>query len=231
MLSWSRPVATQPPANNEPLPKKRKPFLARGWYLLIGVAIVVLAIIFRREVFPIIDETANTASVVGLLVSVVGFALTVWTVYETQRVSQEAQLQIEKEVAAARKETRQAVEKIALQLLQAEIEGSYRLITEARLAIQDGRWSRAAEKCQDARQSVVRLAAYRHLGEQERLAYVVGAENLQLTIGFMERNRMKPNAPAGLPSDKLQPLDTLLTQLERTRARLLQLLLEIPYAD
>ncbi|MGH7221678.1 MAG: hypothetical protein ACRELF_00455 [Gemmataceae bacterium] len=209
-----------------------KRFLARRWYLLLGMAVVLgFLALFRQEVFAFIDRLANTASVLGLLVSIIGFVLTLWTVYETQRASRQAQNQIEKEVAAARRETQQAVEKIALQLLQAECEGIYRLLMEPRRAIRDGQWVRAAERCQEAKQGLVHLGAYRHLDRQEKESFATGADDLQATIAFIERNRLKPNPPAGLPDDKLQPLDTALTQLERTRSRLLQLFLEIPYAN
>lgn len=197
----------------------------------MAVVLGLSMVFFRQEVFAAIDRFANTASVLGLLVSIVGFILTLWTVRETQRVSREAQQQIEKEVAAARRETRQAVEKIALQLLQAECEGIYRLLMEARRSIRDGQWVRAAERCQEARQGLVHLGAYRHLYSEEKDAFTAAADELWETIAFIERYRLKPNPPAGLPLDKLQPLDRSLTHLEKTRSRLLQLFLEIPYAN
>ncbi len=207
-------------------------FFARRWYLPVGVVFLLgFVLLFIRELSAFIDRFANLASVLGLVVSIIGFMLTLWTVYETQRVSQNAQRQIEREVAAARKETRQAVEKIALQLLQAECEGIYRLLMEARRAIHDGQWIRSAEKCLESKQAIIRLGAYRQLESNEKLLFANGADDLQATIAFIERNRLKPNPPAGLPNDKLQPLDTLLTLLEKTRARILQLFLESPHGD
>jgi hypothetical protein len=152
-------------------------------------------------------------------------------VYETKRVSQAAQRQIEREVAAARKETRQAVEKIALQLLKAECESIYRLLMEARRAIHEGEWVRCVEKCLESKQAIIRLGAFRLLESQEKSQFATGAIDLQETIRFIERNRVKTDSPASLPNDKLQPLDFLLTLLDKTQARLLQLFLEIPYAN
>lgn len=206
--------------------------LIPGCFVLIAAAVLLALLpLLRPEVSAFIDRFANTASVLGLLVSIIGFVLTLWTVYETQRASREAQRQIENEVNAARRETQQAVDKIALQLLQAECESIYRLLSEARRAIPDGQWERCAEKCRDAKQAIIRLDAYRHVENEEKALFAAGAADLETTIAFIERNRLKSNPPAGLPNDKLQPLDTLLNLLERIRSRLLQLFLEIPYVN
>ncbi len=112
---------------------------------LLSLALLLLAIFRPEEVAAFCDRFGNRASVAGLLVSLIGFALTLWTVYETQRASRAAQEKIRQEVTAAQQETRETVAKIGLQLLHAESEATLRLITEVRRASREQQWLRAAE--------------------------------------------------------------------------------------
>jgi hypothetical protein len=66
------------------------------------LALAWLSFIFFKESKPFVDSYGNHASVLGLLVSVVGFALTLWTVLETLRVNAKAQEELRKQVNAVR---------------------------------------------------------------------------------------------------------------------------------
>jgi len=191
----------------------------------------VLALVYLDESKPYIDRYANHAGVLGLFVSVIGFGLTVWTVFETLRVSTKAQREIQAAVGDARKETKEFLGKIRIKMMEDTCDQAYSFAAEARHAIRTGSWLRAVEKCHDARQLGLRLLTFRELLETERVAIRVVVNDLKTTIAFIERNRLKDDAPAGMPDDKLKPVDSLVDELEKVRSRLQQQFLEISHAD
>src|SRR5205823_10429465 len=82
-------------------------FLAWKWIILLAaVAIAGMAIYFWPDLYAAFGWFGNVASVLGLLVSVVGFILTIWTVLETKRISQDAQERIQQAFNEAQQETR-----------------------------------------------------------------------------------------------------------------------------
>src|SRR5258708_15608320 len=85
-----------------------------SWCSVLLLVCAVLVGVFFQETRVFFDAFANHASVLGLVVSVVGFVLTVWTVLETLRVSTAAQEVIKKEVNAVRRETMGMLSKISL---------------------------------------------------------------------------------------------------------------------
>ena len=167
---------------------------------------LLLLALFRHELSAFCDRFGNAASVAGLLVSLIGFALTLWTVYETQRASRAAQEKIREEVTAAQQETRETVAKIGLQLLHAESDSTLRLITEVRRASREQQWLRAAEKCQEAKQAAIHLTANPHLTPEEKRALREGADNLQLILEFIEKNRLGPSPAQGLAGNRMRLL-------------------------
>ena len=54
---------------------------------------------------------------------------------------------------------------------------------------------------------------------------------LKATVAFIERNRLKDDVPSGMPDDKLQPIDSLIDELEKVRSRLQQQLLRDSHDD
>src|SRR5262249_4419772 len=125
------------------------------------IALIVvggLAVWNRLTVAGWFDSAANMASVLGLLVSVVGFALTILTMLDTQQITREAERRIEaaarhaqEAVERAQQETRQAVERIAAQLRSADCAALGRWVRDLRQAAFDAQWPRAlyrAQECQ-----------------------------------------------------------------------------------
>ncbi len=186
-----------------------------------------LALFYFDESKLYVDRYANHAGVLGLLVSVIGFGLTVWTVFETLKVSTKAQREIKQAVSEARAETREFLGKIRIRLMEDTSDQAYAFAVDARYAIRIGSWLRAAEKCYDARQFASRLLNFRDLLDIERDSIGTVVEDLKITIAFIERNRLKEGAPAGMPDDKIQPVDSLIDELEKVRSRLQMQILEV----
>lgn len=201
---------------------------------LLSLALVIagtLAFVFEEKTKPYIDQYANHASVFGFLVSVVGFILTVSAIFETLRVSRQSQRETAAGVNAVRTESRALLGKIRVKMMGDTCEQAYLFASEARHAIRSGLWMRAVEKCQDARILPSRLLSFQDVTEAQRTAIRAAVEDLEATIGFIERNRLKQSPPPGMPDNKVQPLDSLINELEKVRGRLLQQLLEVPYVD
>ena len=95
----------------------------------------VLVFIYPDQTKPFIDDYANHASVFGFLLSILGFILTIWAVFETLRVSRKAQKAIHEAVIGARHETKLLLDKIRLRMMEDTCEQSFRAACDARKAI------------------------------------------------------------------------------------------------
>jgi uncharacterized membrane protein len=191
----------------------------------------VLGFVYVEETKPFVDFYANHFSVLGFFVSIVGFILTVAAVFETLRVSKKGQEEIQTAAREAREETRELLAKIRLKIMEDVCDQTYSFATEARHAIRTGSWLRVVERCHDARQLALRLLTFRDLADVERDVLLAVVDGLKTTVAFIERNRLKDDAPSGMPEDKLQPIDSLIDVLEKVRSRLQQQVLEISHAD
>jgi hypothetical protein len=203
--------------------------------IVLSTALIVggaLTFVYWEECKPFIDAYANHASVLGFFVSVVGFILTVWAVFETLRVSTKAQIAVQEAVIEARQETRLLLDKIRSRMMEDTCEQAFLFASKARYAIRSSSWLRAAERCDDARQLTARMLTFPDLTETERVALRAIIEDLKTTIAFIERYRLKKkDAPAGMPDEKRQSVDSLIDELEKIRARLQQRILEVSHAD
>lgn len=189
---------------------------------LLTVGFFSLTLVFR----PLTDVSANTASVWGLWVTAVRFALTLWTVYQTKRVAE-----------ATRQETRAVVEKIALQFLQAECQRAYHHIADALRAAEAEKWERMVDKMREAQRDAVRVCQFGPLSDAERRLLQEGVESLAIAAEFIRVKIMSAGAVNLLPPKKARELDKtrgslqqMLTTLDYILARLQQLVLETPHA-
>jgi hypothetical protein len=197
----------------------------------ILLTVILLSFIFFEQTKPFANSFGNHASVLGLSVGVIGFTLTLWTVQETLRLNTRAQEALRKQVKRARQEMRDLLTNIRTNIMGDTCEKAFFLAIEARNAIRHGSWPRAAERCEDVRQLALRLLTYRDLLDSERTAIRAVVEDLRTIVSFIEKNRLRANAPRGLPRDKLTPLDVLIDALDAIRGRLQQQLFEVPNVD
>src|ERR1700741_4623705 len=88
------------------------------WALVLILGVVLLGITFGIALYQRESSTfANFASIWGLFVGLIGFVITIYTLFETQRVSrkaqrdiQEATVQAQRAIQNAASEAREAVE-------------------------------------------------------------------------------------------------------------------------
>ena len=197
--------------------------MMRTIYLVTGLAIfsiiaaAVFAIMYDDAAKPWIDAYGNLASMLGLMVSVGGFALTVWTIAETLRVTKKTQeelrLQIEKsrqelrqQIDSNRKETINLLASIRAKSLDDTCFQASSDAAEARAAIQSASWQLAIEKCRKARKFALHLLGYPLLIESEVLMIRGITEDLKTLIAFIEKNKLKEDASKKMPHDKIAPL-------------------------
>src|SRR5258708_884015 len=106
------------------------------WFtlLIVGAGLFVVglfvAIAYRKD-----SELGNIASIWGVCVGIIGFFLTIYTLWDTQRVTREAEAAIKKAAAdaelavqKAQDQTRQVLGKTAMILLVSELENLRRLV-------------------------------------------------------------------------------------------------------
>ena len=188
----------------------------------------ILVFVYPDKTKPYIDDFANRASVFGFFVSVIGFILTVWAVFETLRVSTKAEKEIQGAGIEARQETRALLTKIRDRIMEETCEQAIIFASDAQHAIRSGSWLRAAERCADARKLAARLLSFSELSEAERILIRALVEDLSTTNTWIEKYKLKKkDAPTGMPHEKRQPVDSLIDELEKIRTRLQQRILEV----
>ncbi len=179
------------------------------WFVYGIASFLILATFFSfaylQETKFYVDLYANHSSVGGLSISIAGFILTIWTVSEGARANKLAQAQIKIEAEQAREETRKLLSKIRLSSIRDLCDQTQSYTDEARHAIRTNLWMRAAEKCGDARKLVLRLLDFPDLIDEERTSLRAIVEDLQTTISFIERYRLKANSTPGLPKTSWLP--------------------------
>jgi len=202
--------------------------LRTGALASFGLAVVIgVTLVYPTTT----DQWANKVTVWGLYLALVALALTVWTVLETQRSSKISAERTEAAVALSRQETRQTLQKIALQLLREECEAISRLIPDALRAADGKDWNATIEKLQEAKRLAARLQQSGQLFDPEKEIVKAGASDLELIISHVRGKQPKNLEAPGLASTKREPLEKMTSQVEIILARLRQQLLEPPHAD
>src|SRR5262249_54122681 len=178
--------------------------------ILLGA--VVLGIAFRESTL------GNIASIVGLAVSVLGFVVTIWTVLDARQQIKDAGDRAANAVAQASEEARRAIGGIAAQLRAADCAVLRSGVEDLRQAAQDTKWTRAVYRCQECRLVAYRLAHDQHLAGPEASALRQAADDLQLILRFIEKNRLA--GQAGLLQERhVQALDDMIGLLAQIQAR------------
>lgn len=153
---------------------------------------------------PVLEAMGNVASVWGFWVSVVGFGFTLWTVYETKRITR-----------AARQETRENVERIALQLLQGDCEAVVRVLVDGLDAVPARNWGRVLDKFREAQRLFTRVRQFDQLQDVEKDAFRTGVENLSAAMRHLHTKVLPDDVSEPLSEEKTKALRKHLTTLER----------------
>jgi hypothetical protein len=193
--------------------------LALAIWSAAGISfLVLLGLTFAAR--GTLEALGNLPSVWCLWVAVVGFALTLQAVLETKRLTR-----------ATRQETRATVEKITLQLLQAECERVYQHVAEAIRAAESARWECMIDRLQLGQRDGIRLEQFAPLLETERKQLRAGVEEMNDIAEFVRAKIVPAAVPLSMGwmkelNDARALLQQLLSNLDRMLARLEQLVLE-----
>ncbi len=149
-------------------------------------------------------DYADAATWLGLLLTLVGFGLTLLALWRVRR------------------DTREAIAKVALHALVVDTTVILRLITEARDAGRDGNWARSLDRYQQPRIMAVALAYNNLLNSEEQTALRRTDSELRLVIQFIENSRLGfgVSPETTLPDAKKRKIDAIITALGSIQGRL-----------
>ena len=196
---------------------------------IILLFLVFAALHFFAETKPFVHDYADHASGLGLLVSVVGFGWTLWTVVETLRANAEFQDKLQKQVAAARWETEALLSRIRLQSMSGVREQASYHANEALHAIQAASWLQAAGACKSSRQFGLRVLSYDVLEDTEKTALRNGVEDLDAIRKIAEKLQAGPSK--GITQSQVSLIHKYMDALTRIESRLHQKIMENPDVD
>lgn len=209
------------------------------WLLVILLALCGCAVGFRLAYLHRNDsEWANYAGIAGLCLAIVGFPVTIYSLFETQRASREVQRQAAEAareakaaVEQAQADTKQALDKVAMMLLAGDLERLQAAVNAVFDFGDHAVWSRALLHCREAGVLAAALRINPRLQENERTTLAQGAEALAHAQTSITVNRINKNTTTrGLPAIHATSLQILALNLTAMRARLNAVSLEAPHA-
>jgi hypothetical protein len=156
------------------------------------------------------DAWGNSASVIGLLLTLIGFSLTLYGQWRIKRVA------------------REAIRKVALQLAVADLSKLERLAIGAIRYERQRQWRRVIARCQPAKSLAIRLSRHSALSLEEKERLRDADEDLRLVIQYIEQRRLPPNSgQEGLSRRHKSALNRLQTTVGSILGRLQSELLEV----
>jgi hypothetical protein len=161
------------------------------------------------------DRFGNVASVLGFLIAIVGFGVTIWSVGRARRAAE-----------AARAAVREAVEKIGSQLFDDEVVITLRYIQAARDACRVKNWAKASDRCEEAMEALARAVMNPRLIPTEGGFLTDAIDDLRLIARRLDEMHGSAATAPGLSREKRKQLDVIAVELNRIRARLRNALLE-----
>ena len=198
-----------------------------GWMALLIVGVVSLGITFCIAIYNRENSTfANFAGIWGLFVGLIGFVLTIYTVFETQRVSRAAQEAIQRAareaqeaVKNAQDQTRQMLERVRNGMRAADFSTLYMWTRELRSAAMLGNWHRALVLAEECPRVAEHLANAEGIEDEERQALRERADDLRLVHAYITKNLLTTETK-GLPVNHAKNVEKLAALLERIGGRL-----------
>jgi ElaB/YqjD/DUF883 family membrane-anchored ribosome-binding protein len=180
---------------------------------------------------------ANFASIWGLFVGLIGFIVTIYTLFETQRVSRKAQQEIQtatveaqraiqkaaseaqEAVKNAQEQTRQVLERVRHGVREADFSTLRMWVRELRTAAGQGNWDRALLFAEECPAVAERLRNAAGLEDSERQGLREGADNLRLLQVHIRNTRLNRET-TGLGAKHAKSIETLAALLEQLGGRL-----------
>jgi hypothetical protein len=151
---------------------------------------------------------ADTASIVGLAVSNVGFILTV-------RSSRKA----EKSASEAREAAVEVVQRIRMRFLADELGSAIKLLEEVERLCREKKWNSAENQTSEPRTKLARIGAAPRLLTDEKSLLEAYVSDLGSFLSYLARLRSEQTS-RDLPAPKLKNLHEMIVGLCRAQARL-----------
>jgi hypothetical protein len=207
------------------------------WVLVLVVGLVLLgvtsvvAISYRDS-----SAFVNFASIWGLFVSLIGFLLTIYTLFDTQRITREAQQKVEavtidarekieaaaKRAQDAQERTRQLLERVTSGVRSADNQTLLTWMKGLRQATMQREWPKALLLAEESTAVGERLVRAEGLTDSERLSLRGKIDDLRLLHTFIRTNRLPagPTQQLDLEDAKAKGIDDLIGLLEALSGRL-----------
>jgi len=223
------------------------------WHL-IWIVVLILGIILLAGTFFIAlyyresGQTANFSSIWGLWVGIIGFALTIYTMFETQRATRKAQqavqaatVEAQRAIEKAASEAKDAADKartqvgVALDQVKREIlgwdrEGLLHLLLVLRQSAEAGEWPQFLLCARLSSRFVERLSYAAGFREDEKTALRSQADEMRLLTEHV-RAKLAAEETINLGAKHTKLLASLEALLDKVSARRFYLPLEVDDAD
>lgn len=157
----------------------------------------------------------NIASVLGLVVSIVGFLFTLRQVRKSRTAAEKAQVM-----------AREAVERVSSRLFFTQVTTAIRLVHELRTFCRGKDWRRALDRCEDLRIGLAILVDDSKLRDVERETITTALDDILLMMKLVEGIHQEKRSPL-VPPRMLANLDEVMVSLTRIDTRLKASLLEV----
>lgn len=150
------------------------------------------------------EHYGDVASVVGLLVTFVGFVATIWNVRKAKQAAEEA-----------RQAAREAVSRIGSQILANEVGSTLELVRQTDASCRERNWSGANYRCDEARFRLAQLLNHAELEASERELLHAAYEDLGEILSEIHKLQKAPK-----PKDASPQLGNRLHELIRVLGRI-----------
>jgi hypothetical protein len=203
-----------------------------------ALAALILAVVFWPQVYAYCDRMGNFFTVLGFVLGLLAFVITIATLLDIRRTEKEAARRIEaaaaqaeEAVSRARADARAALEKMALLLLSAEAGNLLRIVNDLRAAIRNEQWERAVVFCREASLATIPLIGNPQLTEDERQWVRGGGLDMAALLRYIETKWLgAAEPPEGFHPPKIKALDNLLDSLGNIQVRLRREAMEATHA-
>jgi hypothetical protein len=157
----------------------------------------------------------NIASVVGLVVSVLGFSFTLWQVRKSRTAAERAQV-----IA------REAIARVSSRLFFTQVTTAVRLVQEVRSFCRATDWHRAIDRCEQLRMVLAGVVDDSRLQDDERGAVGTAMDDLLLILQRLEVITQGKKQQTIAPR-MMESLDRIVISFTRIDGRLRTLDLEV----
>jgi len=161
------------------------------------------------------NHYGNVASVVGLLVSLLGFSFTLWQVRKSRTAAERAQVM-----------ARAAIDRVSSRLFFTQITIDVRLVQEVRNFCRAKDWHRAIDRCEQLRIVLAGVVDDSKLQVDERKTVTRAIDDLLLIMGHLDGIGQEEKIP-NVPTRMMKTLDRIVISLTRIDGRLRAVALEV----